>query len=812
MKKFLETINKAVAFERKNSYYNAQGVNNSFSAFIVQEIADLAGKMTNDYKIQIRLNRLKKSFTDYPDLCVADRKKLVEELLTTAEDLTGEKKEPKIVREKVIVYQDNNDPDWEKKSVQYLRGIGPKLAENLARAGINNIRELLHYYPRKHLNYAQRTKIREAKTGMRVTIWGTIKSVECFNSPKNKNITILSITVTDGTGSIKASWFYGRANKFMQDQYKKRYPIGAQVLLGGEVKIDKFTHKLAVDKPEVEILGELELEEGQNLHTGRIVPVYPLVEGLNLRWLRKTIKAALEIYGSSIRDPLPDWLKKEFNLLNLPEALAEFHFPTDYDLLEKARKRLVFDELFYLQLGFAFRRKQEELHLQGINFSTGGPHIEKFLANLSFRLTQAQERVFREISADLSSPKPMNRLVQGDVGSGKTIVALLTLLVAIQNGYQGAMMAPTEILAEQHFRKFKSWLDPLGLNTVFLTGSQTKKERTFSLEEISSGRANIVVGTHALIQDEVNFHRLGLVIVDEQHRFGVKQRVTLKNKGMNPEVLTMTATPIPRTLALTLHGDLDVSVIDELPPGRKPINTRFLRGNRTEAWVQVRKEVEKGRQAYIVFPLIEESETLSARAATVEAERLQEKVFPDRKIALLHGKMKNSEKDEVMKSFTIGETDILVSTTVIEVGVDVPNATIMVIENAERFGLAQLHQLRGRVGRGSDESHCLLLSDKPSDISEKRLEIMQKTNDGFVIAEQDLRIRGPGEFLGTRQSGLPDLILANLAEDTKILEEARNAAKMLVEKDNELKDFKHGLLKQELYRYFRFNKDYLLGV
>jgi len=371
-------------------------------------------------------------------------------------------------------------------------------------------------------------------------------------------------------------------------------------------------------------------------------------------------------------------------------------------------------------------------------------------------------------------------------------------------------MAPTEILADQHFRKFKGWLEPMGLKVEFLVGNQTKKVRRQVLEGIENGETHITVGTHALIQDEVKFKNLGLVIVDEQHRFGVIQRSTLRNKGKNPEILTMTATPIPRTLALSLHGDLDVSIIDELPPGRKPISTMFIRGrSRGKAWDIVREEVEKGRQAYIVFPLIEESEKLAAKAATVEAIKLQDKIFPEFKVGLLHGQMKASEKEGIMQSFIRREIDILVSTTVIEVGVDVPNATVMMIENSERFGLSQLHQLRGRVGRGAEKSYCLLMSDKPGEVSEQRLQIMTETNDGFIIAEQDLKIRGPGEFLGTRQSGLPDLILADLVRDTVILEEARNAARLVIEKDNELKEINHRLMKKELFKFFRHNKDYL---
>lgn len=828
VKEFIDKLHRAVAYERRQGFCDSKGVQYNFSDFVNNESKNLINSITDDSKRNI-LFEISNSFIHYKESCIADRRKTIENLYDYLDLLEKNKilNKPSAVKVKedqkpyetekqkenlkgnISNNLDNKNLSWENKPVQFIKGIGPKLADNLATAGIITVRDLFRYYPRKHLNYANRTKINECKIGQLVTIWGAIKEVNCFTPPTNKNITIMSIVVTDGTGRVKASWFYSKANKFMQEQYKKRFPIGAQVLLSGEIKLDKFTKKIAVDKPEIEILGEVDIEDSDSINTNRIVPVYPLVEGLNLRWLRKTIKIALEMFSNEIIDPLPKWLRAEFNLFNLAESINEFHFPTNEDTLEKSRTRLVFDELFYMQLGFAYKRKQEQLHVQGLSFETEGEYVTLFLDNLGFNLTNAQERVFKEIKSDLVSPKPMSRLVQGDVGSGKTVVALLTLLVAVQNGFQGAIMAPTEILAEQHYRKFKSWLEPMGLKVDFLVGSQGKKVRRETLENISTGLTHITVGTHALIQDEVNFKNLGLVVIDEQHRFGVVQRATLRNKGKNTEILTMTATPIPRTLALTLHGDLDVSIIDELPPGRTPVTTLLIKGRqRVKAWDLVRSEIEKGRQVYIVFPLIEESEKLTAKAATVEAEKLQNDIFPEFKIGLLHGQMKNIEKEEVMQKFIKKELDILVSTTVIEVGVDVPNATVMIIENAERFGLSQLHQLRGRVGRGAAKSYCLLFSDKPSDISEQRLEIMTKTNDGFVISEQDLKLRGPGEFLGTRQSGLPDFLLADIVRDTHILEQARKAAILLIEKDNTLSHPSHSLIRTELFKFFSSYKDY----
>jgi ATP-dependent DNA helicase RecG len=442
-----------------------------------------------------------------------------------------------------------------------------------------------------------------------------------------------------------------------------------------------------------------------------------------------------------------------------------------------------------MQLSLLYRRKQEELYLESTKFNIQSNYVDKFLSNLEFDLTNAQKRVFKEICLDLSSPKPMRRLIQGDVGSGKTIIALISALICIENGYQVAIMAPTEILVEQHYKKFKKWLSFMNIEVEMLSGSMTKKIRKNILENIINGKTNIVIGTHALIQKEVNFKNLGLVIIDEQHRFGVMQRANLINKGKSPHLLSMTATPIPRTLALTLYGDLDISIIDELPPGRKPIETYLIIGNtaRKKVWDLITNQVIDGRQAYIVFPLIEESEKLTLRAATEEYMYLKNEIFPKFNVGLLHGQMKNAEKDEIMNKFINKEIDILVSTTVIEVGIDVPNSTIMVIENAERFGLSQLHQLRGRVGRGSNKSYCFLISDK----NKERLEIMTKTNDGFILSEYDLRLRGPGEFLGTRQSGIPDLVLSNLSNDTEILDLARKSAYKLINVDNNLNNFKY---------------------
>lgn len=694
--------------------------------------------------------------------------------------------------------------------VQFVKGVGPKLAILLSNLGITTVDQLLRHYPRRHLDFQNREFIKDLTVGEEVSIFGTIRSVGAFQS-KRGNMSILNVVISDGTGSLLVTRFVGgKGNKYLLDRLKGQFPKGAQVLASGVVEIDDYSHKFKLKNAEVEILslaGGDQLGSGhvdedreagfegvpQSIHAGRLVPVYALTEGLSLRHLRSVIHNAIATYGSGIADLLPEHLKETYKLIGMSEAFTHIHFPEDPETKDAARRRLVFDELFAIQLQMAHRRYQYESQEDALSIRyTASPDgfVEQLRSSLPFKLTGAQERIFQEIARDLASNKPMHRLVQGDVGSGKTIVALLALMVAIENGFQGAMMAPTEILAEQHYRQFQRLVTPLGLKCALVLGKHGVKERRAVRQEILTGQTHIAVGTHALLEDDVEFKNLGLIVIDEQHRFGVKQRARLKAKSQSPELLTMTATPIPRTLALTMHGDLDVSEIDELPPGRKPIETFLLKpAQKTKMWEAVHKEIEKGRQAYIVFPLIDESETLAAKAATAEYEKLRTGEFKDLRLGLMHGKLKSQEKDEVMDAFRSGAYHILVSTTVIEVGVDVPNASVMVIENADRFGLAQLHQLRGRVGRGADQSYCYLVSEQKSQATRERLEILTITNDGFVVAEKDLEIRGPGEFLGYRQSGLPDLVLADLVKDAKILEEARNAAIAIMKEDPQLTNY-----------------------
>ncbi|OGI02054.1 MAG: ATP-dependent DNA helicase RecG [Candidatus Melainabacteria bacterium GWF2_37_15] len=758
--KNLEIIKQAVELEAKHNYIDVRGKTRTFSRFILEEIDQNGWK--NLYEV----------FKTYPTSDVSSRMKMIKQLVQHIKSETG--KPPK------------NPEDTD---VMYVKGVGPKVGALFHKLGIFTAYDLLHYYPRKHLDYANRTQIKDLIVGTEVTIFGKIIGVGHFESKKRSNLTIFTITISDNTGIIAINRFFGKTNKFVVERYRSQFPKDSNIIVSGVVKFDDYTGKLTIDSPEMEAVGG-GLEEVDSLHLNRIVPVYPVTENLNVKTLRRAINNAIEIYSGLIEEFIPEHIRKKFNLIEKKQAIKQIHFPNSGAELEQARVRLVFEEFFLLQLKLALIRQKAKTDTQGLRLEIKKDGlVENFVKSLPFELTNAQKEAFDEIMADVQKPEPMRRLLQGDVGSGKTVVACMTLLAAVENGYQGAIMAPTEILAEQHFRNFTQWLTPLGLSVGLFVGKHGVKIRREMHQNLKSGQIHVAVGTHALIQEDVEFNKLGMVIIDEQHRFGVKQRAELKNKGINPELLTMTATPIPRTLALTVHGDMDLTLINELPPGRIPIKTALITpGERKKAYTLIAKEVEKGHQVYVVFPLIDESETLSAKAATIEAEKLQESVFPELKIGLVHGKMPNVEKDRVMEEFRAGKYNILVSTTVIEVGVDVPNATVMMIENSERFGLSQLHQLRGRVGRGQAQSYCVLVADTRSRETRERLEVMVQTNNGFVIAESDLKLRGPGEFMGTRQSGVPDLMLADIIRDASVLEIAREAAFDFV-KNNELKDY-----------------------
>jgi ATP-dependent DNA helicase RecG len=671
---------------------------------------------------------------------------------------------------------------------QYVKGVGPQRAKLLARIGIGTIRDALFYLPYRYEDRSSTKKIAQLRPEELSAVTGKVIQAEIITpNPKRPNFKIFEAIVSDGSGIVRAKWFN-------QTYLKKIFSAGKQVVIYGTIKLNYWGSGFEIINPEYEMLDDANDDESPSnlqIHTGRIVPIYGLTEGISQKQMRNIMYAIVNGSAGALSDAVPLEIIKRHEMPDLKDSLLNVHFPTEGASLEDLNRgiscfhqRLAFDELFTLQLGLAAIKSKEVLE-RGITFSPDGRFVNGLLDKLPFKLTKAQERVFGDILKDMKSPAPMNRLVQGDVGSGKTIVALMAMLSAVECGYQAALMAPTEILAEQHFINMHRLIEDLGLKIRLLTGSKKNKD----LEAISSGDADIVIGTHALIQEGVSFKKLGIIVVDEQHRFGVMQRASLRKKGVNPDTLIMTATPIPRTLALTLYGDLDYSVIDELPPNRSPVITRlFYEKNKDRIYSLISEETKKGRQVYVVYPLIEESEKSDLRSAITGAEGLQ-KIFPHLRVGLIHGKMKPAEREEVMKEFKEGRIHILVSTTVIEVGVDVPNAALMVIIHAERFGLAQLHQLRGRVGRGSSQSFCILLCYGANEDSKRRLDVMVETTDGFRIAEEDLNIRGPGEFFGTRQSGLPDLKVANLVRDVKILEAARREAFSLIEKEPALKSY-----------------------
>src|SRR3989441_7555675 len=596
----------------------------------------------------------------------------------------------------------------------------------------------------------------------------------------------------DESGYAQASWFHGA--------YLARvFERGQRLVLHG--KVTRFKGAVVIQQPDYEIV---ESGDDERLHTGRLVPVYSLTEGLAQRALRALLWRIVDTFARDVPEALPDAVRARRKLVTLAQALRDCHFPETDAALGTARRRLTFDDFLLLQLGLAILRSRTT-RARGVAMNPRGQLVARLRGSLPWPLTGAQERVWNEIRRDMAAPFPMHRLLRGDVGSGKTVVAALAVLTAIEAGYQAAVMAPTEILAEQHFMTFRQLLEPLGVTVALLTSASRPRERKARRAALAAGEIACVVGTHALVQEGVEFRRLGLAVVDEQHRFGVEQRARLRAKGEHPDLLVMTATPIPRTLALTLYGDLDVSVLDEMPPGRQPIKTvARTESKRREIYEFLRKQIADGRQAYVVYPLVEESEAIDLKAATDMARHLQEQVFPDLTVGLLHGRLGLEEKDAIMRRFKAGEIHILVSTTVIEVGIDVPNAALMLIEHAERFGLSQLHQLRGRVGRGPWKSYCILLTaGKPTEDAERRIEAMTQTNDGFRIAETDLSLRGPGEFFGTRQSGLPQFRVADLLRDAAILEDARIEAQGIIATDPELKDDAHRGLREGLLQRWR---------
>ncbi|MEB3308861.1 MAG: ATP-dependent DNA helicase RecG [Snowella sp.] len=784
-------LQKALSVEAERGFMDLQGNQYRFSEFFCLTFGSTPPPRT-PIDSRRRWQELGLKYAKYGELTLAQRQQLVAEtrrflfeLRQTLERPT-EPPLPKTPKIKEIEAPSTPEEITLDQQLKEVTGIGYAKSRHLQRLGLSTVRDLLFYYPRNHIDYARQVTISQLTAGETVTLVGTVIRSNCFTSPKNQNLTIFELVIKDHTDRIKLNRFYAGYrfnNKGWQERQKRLYPPGTAIAASGLVKENKYG--LTLDNLEIEILENMD-SRIESLKIGRVLPVYPLTEGVAADLIRN---AVLSVMGAipQLQDPLPNGLKDSYGLVPLQEAICNIHFPQSPEHLVHARRRLVFDEFFYLQLGFLQRRQQQKKTEKSAVFIPRGQLIEKFNEILPFSLTNAQRRVINEILADLELSTPMNRLVQGDVGSGKTVVAVFALLAAIQSGYQGALMAPTEVLAEQHYRKLVGWFNLLHLPVELLTGSTKTAKRREIHSQLETGELPLLVGTHALIQDTVNFQKLGLVVIDEQHRFGVLQRAKLLSKGQSPHVLTMTATPIPRTMALTLHGDLDVSQIDELPPGRQPIQTTALTAKeRSQAFDLIRREVAQGRQAYIIFPMIEESEKLDLKAAVEEHQHLSNTVFPDFKIGLLHGRMSSADKEAALNAFRDRQTDIIVSTTVIEVGVDVPNATVMLIENAERFGLSQLHQLRGRVGRGSHQSYCLLMSGSKNPDARQRLSVLEQSQDGFFISEMDLRLRGPGEVLGSRQSGLPDFALASLVEDQEVLLLAREAAEKLMMADRSL--------------------------
>ncbi len=773
-----EQLRKVLELEQSKKYADT-AVNGGLDRFLT--------RFSKDHPGRIRLPH-----PSYKTLDQREREKWIRNILKPA----TRSKKPPIARptEKPSISLD--------LPVTEVKGISSKLAPKFHKLGINTIRDFLYFFPRRHIDYSSPTKISDLTVGVEQTV--LVSVWQASQKKSRRGMAITDVIVGDSTGTMQVTFFN-------QPYLAQKLKPNTELLMSGKATVWKGTRAFQPTSFEV-------IESREALGSEQLVPVYPLTEGLYPRQVRRLVRQALDSYLPHVADFLPEKTRKSARLSKLSEAIRNAHYPDNQSTKFKARRRLAFDELFLIQIGVLSKKRERQEGIKGIKLNIGSEYSDRFLASLPFKLTSAQIRALEETLSDLKQGKPMSRLLHGDVGSGKTVVATGAMLQAAASGYQSALMVPTEILAEQHFenicrilgdrdgegiiRSFDSILDrPITIG--LLTGSVRQKGKKELHQRIASGEIDILIGTQALIQEKVEFQQLALVVVDEQHRFGVMQRLALSQKGISPHMLAMSATPIPRTLALTLYGDLDISLIDEMPPGRKEIKTKWLESKKRQSGYNfVRKQVSEGRQAYVICPLVEESESIDTRAATVEYERLSQDIFPDLRLGLLHGRMSSSEKDEVMNQFRAGDIDILVSTSVVEVGVDVPNATVMLIEGAERFGLSQLHQFRGRVWRSSYQGYCILLSDNPTEEGRERLIAMESTHNGFILAERDLEMRGPGEFFGTRQSGLPDLKMARLT-DVHLLELARKEAIRLFDADPKLKSPYHKALADEVARLWK---------
>ena len=792
----IDKLKNGIRFEVEHNYINIVGKSGDFTSFIKKECKNAIGifkHSDNWHKILALISRY-----PFQDLSTRiETIRYISEIIISLEELYEEnnpnKQKNKEKPESLPVVK---DAELRKIPVQFVKGIGPKLAEKFNKIGIENCENLIKYIPRDFVSYESKSLISDLMIDENATIFATLSKISAYKSPK-KDLVIMNIEIKDISGKLKlVKYFQGNSSHFYIKQFKSLYPENSKVLCFGKVKIDKFSKKLTLANPVIEVVGD-ELSEESNPNQNRIIPIYPLTEGLSMVQLKKAIKQAIAVYLPSLKEFIPQKILDQYSLISYRNAITQVHEPKSDEEIHQSAERLTFNDFFLMQVQFMIQRKKIKKDSKGIQFNCfDGGLVDAFIDCLPFSLTDAQERVFfEEILVDMVNQEPMNRLLQGDVGAGKTIVAFLSALIAIDDGYQVAVMVPTEILAKQHYKKFVDFVNKMNahmkINPILLIGKQGAKEKRAALEGIANGSNNIIVGTHALIQEKGEYQNLGLVIIDEQHRFGVKQREQLALKARNHsgssvivEKLFMTATPIPRTLALAMNGDLDMSEIDQLPANRLPIKTSIVK-KKSEAHRLIKSELEKGNQAYIVFPLIDESETLAAEAASVEFEKLQKGSLKKYSIGLLHGKLNDEEKEATMQAFYRKEIQILVATTVIEVGIDVPDATIILIESCQRFGLAQLHQLRGRVGRSDKQSYCLLSSNSKKPESNQRLEILTKSNNGFIVAQQDLKIRGAGDFLGVKQSGISETFLNSLIDQEELLIKARRAAETLVnESDN----------------------------
>lgn len=822
LQEWVDRIARPIEFASRDDYAHLKAVTN-LSAFVSSQVLSALRHATYPKTVETRLMSLRDLFVDFePALPVEEQRRRLEAAALHINELrTAVQQQPLQTQESPFQSVRDSEAKTSERSpiwnlpVRFVRGVGPKRTNVLQRLRIETVEDALWTIPWRYEDRSVMTPIGNLVPGMVASICGAVRKCDAKRT-RNRRLSVLELGVEDESGRMQVVFFN-------QSYLEEMLPIGTRVMMSGRVMAGGQGWMVPrMDVAQYEILGE---GSEATLHVGRIVPIYHETRGWTSRQMRVLVRNLLMDYGLELLDLLPVPLRARQRLIPIHEALQGAHFPktgTDLQLLERGKtaayRRLAFEELLLLQLALATRHRSVHDEQKPLRFNPRTPLLKKLESLLPFRLTTAQDLVLREIFRDMISPRPMNRLVQGDVGSGKTAVALHAIVMACGSGYQAALMAPTEILAEQHHRNLSETLQALGLRATLIRGGEKASLKRVQAEQLASGEIHLAIGTHALIQQDVKFKNLGLAVVDEQHKFGVLQRKSLIDKGYKPDVLVLTATPIPRTLAMTVYGDLDVSVIDGLPPGRKPARTfLFGEGQRRRAYQIVRDELRNRKQAYVVYPLVEESEKTDLQAAIQGTERLQNGEFSEFRIGLLHGRMKTAEKEAVMADFKAGTIQLLVATTVIEVGVDVPNATIMMIEHAERFGLAQLHQLRGRVGRGSHQSYCLLMAanvgrgmtqrgrdakgyQKSLSSAKERLEALVRSNDGFVIAEEDLRIRGPGEFFGLRQWGMPEFRVANLVRDGDLLQQARQEAFSLLQSDPELKEPAHQGLREAMLR------------